>query len=774
MNTFFISCPLNLEHVLEKEVSSILNRLVEEGVLKDSGYSLKERQAGVELKGGIEAAYALCLWSRTASRVLMELCRFQVKSADDIYRNAFDLPWSEHLDPGSSIAVDASVKSAVFGNPSYTALVVKDGLVDRMKKDCGRRPSVDTDNPDFRINLYINKQEARISLDFSGESLHRRSYRRRKVAAPLKENTAAAVLLRAGWAETAGEGRPFCDLMCGSGTFCIEAAMIAADMAPALQRSRFGFHAWKQHRQDGIWKRLKENAARRFEEGRRRMPPIAGMDSFADAVSAARANAAAAGLKEHISFLRGDFRTADPRLLFGSSGAVRAGLLAVNPPYGERLMRGDGLQELYQDLGLKLKRSFPNWRAAVLAGNRKLSRALGLRAEKVYTVFNGTIECALSLLSLTEDNRWRKFTANEQPNDRNDRTDTDTRNVPDDPGPPVRRSNRHDNNDRHDHDETGHQTGEIDIDENLEMFRNRLKKNRKQRQKWAAREKVSCYRLYDADIPEFNAAIDFYENRWVHVQEYAAPSVIEEDLAAARLDGIIESIPDLLGVKPEDVFLKTRRKQRGKEQYEKHDNTGVFHEVCEGGHRFLVNFTDYLDTGIFLDHRPVRAMIEEAAHHCRFLNLFCYTATASVYAAAGRAFSTTNIDSSRTYLEWAEKNMKLNGFSGGSHRFIREDCRSWLAEEQNRYDLIFLDPPTFSNSKNRREDFDVAKDYPQLINAALRVLEPRGQLIFSTNYRKFKLDPAWITADEIRDLSGESIPFDFKRNRRIHRCWLIG
>src|SRR5690606_19207749 len=303
--------------------------------------------------------------------------------------------------------------------------------------------------------------------------------------------------------------------------------------------------------------------------------------------------------------------------------------------------------------------------------------------------------------------------------------------------------------------------------------------NLKNLQRWARREGVTNYRLYDADLPEFAVAVDVYqgERLWAHVQEYAAPASIDPARAGRRLREALRVIPEVLGIPPEQMFFKIRERQRGRAQYEKLDRQGRYYEVREGGCRLLVNFTDYLDTGLFLDHRPTRARIGALAAGKRFLNLFCYTGAATVHAAVGGARATTSVDMSRTYLDWAERNLALNGHRGRDHEFIQADCLAWLAAESARrrrqYDLIFLDPPSFSNSKRMERTFDVQRDHVTLLRQTAALLAPGGLLIFSNNLRRFRLDAEALPELDIRDISRETIPPDFARNPKIHHCFEV-
>lgn len=317
--------------------------------------------------------------------------------------------------------------------------------------------------------------------------------------------------------------------------------------------------------------------------------------------------------------------------------------------------------------------------------------------------------------------------------------------------------------------------------EGAQMFANRLNKNLKHLAKWCKRQHIGCYRLYDADLPEYALALDIYESaqqpgqRWVHVQEYEAPRKIDSDKVQQRLQEALQVIGEELNVSPERIFVKVRRKQKGTTQYEKLAAEKEFHQVIEGGHRFLVNLRDYLDTGLFLDHRTTRSMIESMAEGCRFLNLFAYTGSVSVYAAAGGAKVTTTVDMSRTYMDWARRNMELNGFSGQQHEFIQTNCIEWLQSVagKRQYDLIFLDPPSFSSSKRMHSTFDVQRDHVMLIRNTMQLLAPQGTLIFSNNLRSFTMDHEALSEFQIKDITRATLPKDFERNPKIHNCWDI-
>jgi len=309
-------------------------------------------------------------------------------------------------------------------------------------------------------------------------------------------------------------------------------------------------------------------------------------------------------------------------------------------------------------------------------------------------------------------------------------------------------------------------------DEGLGMLINRLRKNQRVLGKWARQQNIECFRLYDRDLPEYAFAIDCYGEH-VQMAEYQAPSEIIDAKVSARREQAIAAVQEVLGIAREDIVLKSRERQRGNQQYEIQGQSKSFFVVNEGPARLWINLHDYLDTGLFLDHRPIRQFIRENAAGKRFLNLFCYTASASVQAALGGATSTLSIDLSNTYLDWARRNFLLNKIGGKNHRLKKADCIDYLSSKYEKFDLIFLDPPTFSNSKSSSNVLDIQRDHSSLIQNAMNKLEKDGLLIFSTNKLNFKLDSESLKRFEIRDYSKSSLGKDFQRQKKIHQTWFI-
>jgi len=421
-------------------------------------------------------------------------------------------------------------------------------------------------------------------------------------------------------------------------------------------------------------------------------------------------------------------------------------VLLTNPPYGERLGEIETLMGLYRDLGALFFEQLVGWRAGIFTGNEELEKAIGWRYFKRYKFMNGAIEGALLLFDLDIENRFK------------------TPWIPD-------------------HEKLVNPAfWRVANPERAQMLLNRLGKNRKQLSKWAKRAGVSCYRVYDADMPEFSFAIDLYLDesgeQFVYVQEYAPPKSVDTAAALERLSEGLSVIGEALGIEDNNIVVKQRAVQKGASQYEKSEQSG--HElVChEYDARVLVNLGQYLDTGLFLDHRPIRRWMLEQSAEKSVLNLFSYTCVVSLQAALGGARNVTSVDMSQTYLKWGQRNFELNELSDRAYVFERADCMKWLAEQSEnpnaaKYDLIFVDPPSFSNSKRMEGVFDVQRDHNMLVEQGIALLNAGGTLVFSTNLRKFKLDESIGAAYTVTNYSKQSLDKDFERNARIHQCWLI-
>jgi 23S rRNA (guanine2445-N2)-methyltransferase / 23S rRNA (guanine2069-N7)-methyltransferase len=693
---------------------------------------IREHSTDVAFNGSLETAYTACLWSRAANRIFLELAHFEATSAEEFYIGARSIDWAAHIGPETTLACGFSGQHPSLTHSHFAALKLKDAICDELRARCGYRPTISTDKPGIRVHAHARGASITVALDLSGDSLHRRGYRLEAGEAPIKENLAAGILLRSGWPGIAAAGGEFLDPMCGSGTLVIEAAMQAADVAPALQRDYFGFLQWRQHDAQ-LWSRLRAEAR---ALARDRLPAgaiVRGLDINPTAIRWARSNAQAAGVYKLVEFQQADLAQAMPRQ------TERPGLLVTNPPYGIRLNDPEASRNIYRTLGVVLRDRFRGWGAAVLCADLRSGAELALRAYRTHVIWNGAVECRL--LRFNIDHKSIEAVARQV--------------LP-------------------------HETPALRSSAGAQMFANRLAKNLKRLRAWASSSGVSCYRLYDADMPEYALAIDLYNSvpdgqDWLVVQEYAAPATVDPEAARRRRAEALAVLPDVCAVPVERIRLRIRRKTRPGMQYNKLGAAHAdYHIIEENGLRFRVNLDQYLDTGLFLDMRLLRAHIRDLTANKRFLNLFSYTGAATVYAAAAPARATLSIDLSNTYVDWAARNLSINGLQGPQHQMLRADCIDWLATARSgreRFDLIFLAPPTFSNSKRMNGVLDIRRDHPMLIEACGALLTPGGVLIFATNAQRFKLAEELRVRYAVTDIGARMLPVDFERNPKIHQCF---
>lgn len=699
MNTLFASTSRGLEELLKSE----LERL--------GAHDCKVVQGGVHFQGDDRLLYQSLLWSRLASRILLPLNEFRVHSDLDLYLGVQAIDWPSVFGVDKTFAVHFSGVNEEIRNSQYGALKVKDAIVDSFTRKINQRPTVAKQQPDIRVNVWLQRDMASVALDLSGDGLHQRGYRDETGLAPLKENLAAAIISRSGWQP----GTPLLDPMCGSGTLLIEAAMIAADHAPGLQRHRWGFTAWSGHQAE-LWREVLTEAQVRARRGLQETTSrFFGSDNDRRVLEMARSNARRAGVAELITLQVSDVSKLTNPLPQGPVGTV-----VSNPPYGERLESEPALVALHNMLGRIMKSAFGGWQLSLFSASPELLSCLQLRAERQFKAKNGPLECVQKNYQLAENPQGMAA---------------------------------------------------VQV---AEDFANRLRKNLKKLDKWAKQQGIECYRLYDADLPEYNVAVDRYGSKVV-VQEYAPPKQVDAQKARQRLFDVINATLAVLDLPSNQLVLKTRERQKGKNQYEKLAQKGEFLQVTEFNAKLWVNLTDYLDTGLFLDHRIARRMLGEMSKGKDFLNLFAYTGSASVHAGLGGARTTTTVDMSRTYLEWAEKNLRVNGLTGKQHRLIQADCLSWLHNSDEQFDVIFIDPPTFSNSKRMENSFDVQRDHLALMKDLKRLLRHNGTIMFSNNKRGFQMDLAGLSALglEAQEITAKTQSQDFARNRQIHNCWLV-
>ena len=677
-------------------------------------------QGGVHYQADDETLYRTLLWSRLASRILFPLIETKIYSDLDLYAAVLGFNWLAQFDERVTFFVDFNGTNQEIRHTQFGAMRIKDGIVDYFERQGKTRPDVDKIQSDVRIHAYLNRENLVISLDLSGEALHLRGYREDAGQAPLRETLAAAIVMRSGWQA----GSPLVDPMCGSGTLLIEAAQMEAKIAPQLYRLHWGFDFWKEHNQSA-WEKVKNEAIELAEEKQSEIQPhFYGFDLDHRVLKKAQKNAQNAGVSHLIKWQQGDVAALkNPRL-------NEVGTVICNPPYGERLGTTPALIALYSVFGQKLKKEFCGWNVSVFSSESTLLDCLRMRASRQFKAKNGPLDCVQKNYQVSERKSDEITAENELEFNR---------------------------------------TSEVATD-----FANRLQKNIKKISKWAKQQGLDAYRLYDADLPEYNLAVDRYAD-YIVVQEYAAPKNIDENKARQRLLDAVTATLYVTGVETNKLILKVRQKQKGTNQYEKLANKGEYFYVNEYGVQLWVNLTDYLDTGLFLDHRLTRKMIGDLAKGKDFLNLFAYTGSATVHAALGGAKSTTTVDMSNTYLNWAEQNLILNDIEGKQHKLIQADCLQWLEKCDCQFDLIFVDPPTFSNSKRMEESWDVQRDHVKLMSNLKRVLSNNGTIVFSNNKRGFKMN--LVALEELGlsavEISHKTLPLDFERNKQIHNCWLI-
>lgn len=690
------------------------NLLVEE--LTNLGISdAKPVQAGVKFKATKEQIYRCCLWSRLASRFVRVVAEFTCQDDMDLYLSATAVNWVNHFHSSKKFVVDFNGTNREIRNSQYGAMKVKDAVVDCFEKKNLPRPSISKDRADLRIHVRLHKDKALLGIDMVGGGLHVRGYRPESGKAPLRETLAAAIIQRSGWEVD----KPMLDPMCGSGTLLIEAAMMAAHMAPGVKREKWGFEALEDFDAE-LWATIKSEANVQARRGVKKVDAkFFGYDNDPRVVQVAKDNARRAGVSELIEFAVGDASTVK------RPAGFEHGVIVCNPPYGERLGTHPGLIALYTAFGAQLKSEFGGCQASIFSSSDELLSCLRMRADKQFKMNNGALPCHQKNYSISA------------------RDVSETK-------------------------------GEAQQSLIAPDFANRLKKNIGKIGKWAKREGLDCYRIYDADLPEYNVAIDVYLDHLV-IQEYAAPKNIPEEKAKRRLTDIIRAAIQVTGVDANSVVLKVREKKKGTNQYQKLGQQAEKMYATEYGVKLIVNLYDYLDTGLFLDHKLTRRRLGEMAQNQDFLNLFAYTGSATVHAAAGGAKSTTTVDMSKTYLDWAKENMALNGQVGRQHQYVQADCLQWLEKATGQYDLIFIDPPTFSNSKRMEQSFDVQRDHIQLMTNLKRILRPNGTIVFSNNKRHFKMDMEQLAELGLtaKNISSQTLPLDFERNKHIHNCWLV-
>lgn len=751
---YFASCLPGSEQLLAEELKRLRVRRV------------RPLGGGVAFFGSALAGERVCLWSRLSSRVTMVVGRVNAGDADLLYAGVRDLDWEGVVAEGASIAVRAHGMNSELRNTKFVALKVKDAVCDALRDSRGVRPDVDAKNPDLIIEVRVNETRAVVSIDLAGESLYHRPYLddRDGDNAPLSCAHAATVVAASDWSEAWGNKVGFFDPVCDDGMLVCEAASVAADLAPGLLREQWGFYGWAAH-DDNAWSDALAEADERFEAGlvrllgadaaRGKTAPdtsrvmIVGVSASSPSVARAREHLRRAGLRQVASIEAAsadDALDVQARLVEVTNRAGGSSLIVASAiPIERDSADARAVSELAAFVAAC--KAAPQDSVFVLSGAQGIRMRFGFEPELSLELGRGRIAAVL---------------------ERYDRQPLApcTIAVPDSHGGADHKVEVH--------------------DAQAEQFASRLRKVAKERRKWARREGVSCYRVYDADLPDYAVAIDIYEGAagaqgktYVHIAEYQAPSTVDPMVASRRFDDVLALTPVVLDVRPDHVFSKVRERSKGGAQYKNAGRRSYVTATAESGFVFEIDLAGYLDTGIFLDHRVTRELVGSMAQGKRFLNLFAYTGTASVHAAGGGAKSTKTVDLSQTYLEWAQRNMEANGFGGKEHQYVRSDVIAWIRDARRAgetYDLIFVDPPTFSNSKSMgKRTWDVQRDHVELLVGVSRLLARGGEAVFSCNLRNFKPEVAELArlGVEIEDITAQTIPHDFARNPKIHKCYVV-
>lgn len=776
------TCAFGLEAVVRRE----LRELGIDSTIGESGR--------IHFRGDATIICQTNLWLRTADRILIRVSEFPAADFDSLFEVTKQITWGDLLPGNAAFPVTGrSIKSTLTSVPAVQRSV-KRAIVDALRRDHNRNELSEAGS-EYKIDVAILKDIATLTLDTTGRSLHRRGYRTHISRAPLKETLAAAMVLLSYWRA----GRTLLDPFCGSGTIPIEAARIGRNMAPGLDRD-FACETWTDFPME-VWQDIREKAKSvilgPLEE------KLLGSDIDPRVLRAARENADRAGVASDIHF--------QATAMESVTSKKRFGCLITNPPYGQRVGRDYDLEYLYQNIPNVL-RKLPTWSHYFLTAFPAFERTMGREADRRRKLYNGRIECTYFQYhgpkpvtgkgpgtpeSGTPESGTPETPESESSPETNStihRSTKDDRRVAsehrgitptdsDEPtegkadenvAPPIS------NDDQKRHKPYVHAYGDAafgQLDEKAqqqaELFATRLRKRAKHLRRWPTKRGITCFRIYERDVPEIPLIVDRYEDQ-LHITEYERPHHRDPAQHANWLDLMVQTAGTTLDVPASRVHFKSRLRQRGKTQHQKVAQTNERTEVNEGGLKFLVNLQDYVDTGLFLDHRVTRQMVKDVADGANFLNLFAYTGSFSVYAAAGGAKQTTTVDLSKAYLDWAWENMRLNGFKGNQHRFVASDVSEFIQKQPKTetYDLVVLDPPTFSNSKRTDTDWNVQKDAIPLIAELLPMVKTGGVIYFSTNFRRFKFDESALSLQEIHEISKQTVPEDY-RNRRIHRCWRL-
>jgi 23S rRNA (guanine2445-N2)-methyltransferase / 23S rRNA (guanine2069-N7)-methyltransferase len=692
-------------------------------------------------------ALAICranLWLRAGERVLIHVGSFTATDFGQLFDGTAELPWDQWLPRDAEFPVRGRSHGSQLTSVPACQRIVKRAIVKRLQ-DAYRLQTLPEIGPKFSIEISLRDDVAMLTLDTTGVGLHKRGYRRLVADAQLRETLAATMVQLSFWRP----GRVLADPFCGSGTIPIEAALLGRNIAPGLNRE-FTAEAWPTLNAQ-LWQQARDEARSRARPSLTER--LLGYDIDAEALSLARYHAEQAGVSDDIHWQQRPFSELRAKAEYGC--------IVTNPPYGERMGDEREIEELYRTFPIVLRR-LPTWSHFILSSRRDLERLVGQEADRRRKLFNGPLECT-----------FYQFFGPRPPRNWEGEAPTEPERANDGGSAGASPSHRAEKRKR----ETAPSTPAFgglreSAFRQAEEFANRLRNRARHLRRWPKRG-ITCYRLYERDVPDVPLVVDRYEDA-LHIAEFARPHERSAAQHADWLDLMCRTAGEVLDVPRERIFRKYRERQRGDDQYERISHGEARFVVQEGGLKFLVNLSDYVDTGLFLDHRITRQMVREAAAGKRFLNLFAYTGTFTVYTAAGGATATTTVDKSATYIDWARENLNVNDMDGPQHHFVRSDIRSFIDSltSADQWDLAVVDPPTFSNTKGLEDDWDVQRDHADLLRRMAAYISPGGFVFFSTNFRRFHLDETALGDYAVRDITKQTIPEDF-RNKRIHQCWKL-
>lgn len=742
---YMATCPKGLEAALAKEIRAL-------GV-----DDIQESIAAVYFTTTVPLSYRVINWSRIANKIVLVLARERCDDLDTFDQMVQGCHWSDYFDIDQTIAVSFKGTNNDIRNVRYGAQRCKDGIQQQFESvNSDGRLAVEIEDPDVSIYVRAFKNRYTIGLDLVGDSLHRRGYRAVTGVAPLKENLAAAIMQISGWIAENDDGSNqyhcLVDPLCGSATLLIEAALMRLSVAPSYLRDEdswlvkrlkcFDADTWQSIRAP-IDRQAQQLSLNELDIDVPSTLILQGYDIDPRSIEAARANIAAARMDRYIQVKQSAISDIDLQVAlaeFSGVSPIAKGLMVSNPPYGHRLGEQEQLSGLYQSIGELWFKQAQGWDTALFTGNHNLGFSTGFRSWRQHKLYNGSIECQLQRYKIDERSRMRAKS--------------------DDAQPTV--------------------LAKQDLSESALMLYNRLAKFQRRFKNQLAELKTSPYRIYDADLSEFNLLIDIYpvaDNVYIQVQEYEAPKHIDKNKAKQRLRDAVKASSAFFAIERDRVIVKQRSKQTGKQQYQKQTegyNPAPDRVICtELNAEFCIDPKSYLDTGLFIDSRGVRRWLASKAEGKNVLNLFSYTGAATVAMALAGAKSSVSVDMSATYQEWARQNFLLNKLDLRRHKIDQDDCIKWLGDDERQFELILLDPPSFSNSKRMRDSLDIQRDHVELIDLAAARLASGGQLLFCTNKRGFKLAAELEKSYAIKETTDLTLEFDCQQSRHVHRSWLI-